>query len=572
MKKISLFILLLISIQINSQDLFELFSENIPVISQYQTVYDAMVTKPNVVDKYIQNKMLTKIVNSGLFSKAEFIDIFCTHSQNTAAINWHDPAKFSPIPTNSPMWTQYKGYTGNTTGTKYVKLSYIPSVDGIAITKTNYCVIIGIGTNIQENLYDFGVYDGNTSLSIISRKTNDQVAIFNNESSGANINPNINSIGAYAISRKDASISKMNKNTGSVIASKPVASSLVSKELYACAENSNGTASPCNKQIAYVAMFSYLSDYEISEFMEIMDEYLNYYNSKLINETVSYLDENSETLVPLTDFLPGNDEQCHPSVINLPIYLGGYKYWMANTPLPKTLYPADYSKYEVPCIWASNDGINWTVPIGLSNPIYPVRTSDFTPDPDLFYDNGYLYCFFPTDNTGNTYLTSLKTTDGITWNGQYDRTMPTEPLVSPAVIKIGLYYYIYYIDPSTFVFKRARSTSLESVFSNEEIVNVSGYGTDQPWHMDILEVNNIYWIQFNTTLYSKLYMAYSTDGLNFTVPRNCQIAGQWQNTLVTGGMYRPSMMKLDNGQLIIYFPGEATGHYWRTLRANLVIK
>ena len=56
----------------------------------------------------------------------------------------------------------------------------------------------------------------------------------------------------------------------------------------------------------------------------------------------------------------------HPSVVDMGRKFNGYRWWMANTP-----YPGQSESHENPCIYGSNDRINWYVPAGVVNPIEP---------------------------------------------------------------------------------------------------------------------------------------------------------------------------------------------------------
>jgi hypothetical protein len=55
---------------------------------------------------------------------------------------------------------------------------------------------------------------------------------------------------------------------------------------------------------------------------------------------------------------------------------------MAFTP-----YPNSNSALENPSILASNDGVNWEEPNGLTNPIAHPESGHYLSDPELVYDN-----------------------------------------------------------------------------------------------------------------------------------------------------------------------------------------
>ena len=57
----------------------------------------------------------------------------------------------------------------------------------------------------------------------------------------------------------------------------------------------------------------------------------------------------------------------HPSVVDMgPQEWNGFRWWRLDTP-----YANQSGAEENPCIYGSNDRINWEVPAGLTNPIDP---------------------------------------------------------------------------------------------------------------------------------------------------------------------------------------------------------
>lgn len=86
----------------------------------------------------------------------------------------------------------------------------------------------------------------------------------------------------------------------------------------------------------------------------------------------------------------GTGQACHPCVIDFLTQHGinqwnGYRYWMVFTP-----YSNSNDATEDPNIIASNDGITWVVPVGITNPIdNELGTSvsgKFNNDTDMVYD------------------------------------------------------------------------------------------------------------------------------------------------------------------------------------------
>lgn len=116
----------------------------------------------------------------------------------------------------------------------------------------------------------------------------------------------------------------------------------------------------------------------------------------------------------------GSGQLVHPSVVHIPQGFGPtgekYIYWMAFTP-----YPNSDGTKENPSIVASNDGITWVVPTGLTNPIadYP-GVPGYYADPSLVYDGTQLICYW--SHSGIETPTTLRKTssDGVTWSDAVD--------------------------------------------------------------------------------------------------------------------------------------------------------
>lgn len=117
--------------------------------------------------------------------------------------------------------------------------------------------------------------------------------------------------------------------------------------------------------------------------------------------------------VPTYDTLPSVG---HPSVVHVPAGWNGYTYWMAFTPYPT-------SPRENPSIVASNDGVVWVEPEGITNPVHTNAEAvsagyDYWADVELVLTaSDDLALYFKGIDTGVTNDFYLSTSsDGITWS------------------------------------------------------------------------------------------------------------------------------------------------------------
>ena len=81
----------------------------------------------------------------------------------------------------------------------------------------------------------------------------------------------------------------------------------------------------------------------------------------------------------------GGGESTEPDIVMFPAPWHGWEYWMIMNP-----YPNGNDGFENPSIIASHDGIAWSVPDGVVNPLvpYPLVGTAHNSDPDLAYSPG----------------------------------------------------------------------------------------------------------------------------------------------------------------------------------------
>lgn len=136
----------------------------------------------------------------------------------------------------------------------------------------------------------------------------------------------------------------------------------------------------------------------------------------------------------------------HPSGWN------GYKFWMVGAP-----FPGSNAAYENPCIYVSNDGENFSVPAGLTNPIFgPPAVGNYS-DPQICFSPDYskLYVIWVWENGGGTIpggysyaLMISESTDGVTWatpqviNGQANAANRSD---SPSLFWNGNGWTVLYV-------------------------------------------------------------------------------------------------------------------------------
>jgi len=229
-----------------------------------------------------------------------------------------------------------------------------------------------------------------------------------------------------------------------------------------------------------------------------------------------------------------NNSITHPKILYVPDGFAGYRYWMAATPY-WGLVGSD-SQYENPHIWCSNDGYKWLEPTGITNPI-DLPENEF-PNHSYWSDthlalgtDGYLYCYYrgvgpAFGGATNFYRRSL---DGVTWSDPRVLLVTSDNAVSPVILRKpddSFEYYETKLTPARGILKVSmtgpatvanKATGTDMVFTNTPWA-----GTQGVWHVDIEYVGGVYIALINTGAINssggdELWIAYSVDGLNYTV-------------------------------------------------------
>ncbi|WP_044893577.1 hypothetical protein [Bacillus alveayuensis] len=260
-------------------------------------------------------------------------------------------------------------------------------------------------------------------------------------------------------------------------------------------------------------------------------------------------------------YVTDNDEATHPSVIYIPNGWNGYKYWMAFTP-----YANGDNQTENPSIVVSNDGKNWTLPNGLTNPIIPpINNTGYHSDTTLLLSNDQktLYMYYRTylyPGHGNIDKISVtSSTDGVNW------TTPIEVLstdatiernVSPAVQFDGEKYLMWTVEilssPKKIKMWKSDTPDGQFTFVGSSSITLPTFSPSQePWHLDVKKINGYYYLLLNTTetgtsgTKGNLIFGKSDDGINWKLQNNYLLTYE-NNSEWDSALYRSTFVPYTN--------------------------
>lgn len=226
--------------------------------SQYQSVYNNWITKPSDAISNYYNTMVKTIVDAGIWAKGDVFDFFSTHSNTNleAYYNWIAPlGACNPAPINSPVWTQYQGTIGASSPVRYVRLNFIPSVNGVNYKLDDGCIIEGCATAMNSS-YELGVTDG-TNLALL-RSWGGTTFYGALNSLATSTVASIQTAGHFGITRILSTKQNLWQNLALTANITRTSSALPSKEMYGAGYNNNGTAVGTAKQLRYLWIGAYL--------------------------------------------------------------------------------------------------------------------------------------------------------------------------------------------------------------------------------------------------------------------------------------------------------------------------
>lgn len=210
----------------------------------------------------------------------------------------------------------------------------------------------------------------------------------------------------------------------------------------------------------------------------------------------------------------GSGQAIHPSIVKFNSPWNGHLYWMAMTP-----YPNSNSTYENPEILVSDDGENWEVPNGLSNPIEVTPGVGYNSDTELVYDNtsNKLYCFYRYTNNSSVDTIKIRSSeDGVNWSGSSELFSTSfAQALAPSVVFDGS-QWIMFTCTNGGALQRRTATSPSGTWSTVTSCTLSSKPSGlTPWHSSVVFDSNGFFYAFVAEQWDDLYLLVSDDGITF---------------------------------------------------------
>jgi hypothetical protein len=192
----------------------------------------------------------------------------------------------------------------------------------------------------------------------------------------------------------------------------------------------------------------------------------------------------------------GSGVVVHPSVRFFPQGFEGYAWWAVATP-----YFESNNTIENPCLYVSENGINWAPPPGVTNPLVPTPggTGVYHSDNVLVVDNDMLHVVFREASGTSERLLLMSSGDGVTWStpaeilsNDPNLTMPASPAVWFDVLTEQWVMLAVDIRASPRVVMRYTADAIAGPWVLDDTVTFDpAWDTGRaPWHMDAQAVGS----------------------------------------------------------------------------------
>ena len=238
----------------------------------------------------------------------------------------------------------------------------------------------------------------------------------------------------------------------------------------------------------------------------------------------------------------------------------GYRYWAAFSP-----YPDYKTRFEDPCVAASNDLENWDT-FDLSDFVKPTCETTYNSCVSIFYnaDIDSIELWWrqvdDSDDKQSERIVRIVSADGTTWTSPQtvlessDRSV--QSWYSPSVIKKDGLYQMWYVSKRKLWLMQSPDCS---VWSEPVRCNLDVQDQSVIWNIDISESD--YGYEILSSNYASgaknhdemsLYHAISKDGVDWTREKKVLSPGNSPEAWDNKGLYCGTSVKDDQGYTLIY--------------------
>lgn len=229
----------------------------------------------------------------------------------------------------------------------------------------------------------------------------------------------------------------------------------------------------------------------------------------------------------------GTGSAVHPSVKDFGPgkTWNGYRYWMAITG-----YWQGNDDLENPEVYHSQDGFNWTVPAGVTNPLAPapaIGAGPYNSDTEIVWDpdGDRIHIYYRTaDEAAKTEKIYVMTsTDGSTWTAPalvLSGTGSFTQLLSPTIVRISQGDWRMWVAGGQNMWS---APAHNGPWTKVGPFTMTG-AVHNLWHLHIIKYLDVFYMVGDDYGTAGLFPAVSTDGMHWNAGPEFLSSGGWATT------------------------------------------
>ena len=272
----------------------------------------------------------------------------------------------------------------------------------------------------------------------------------------------------------------------------------------------------------------------------------------------------------------------HPSVVYTPEGWNGHAFWMAQTPFPPMDMAPYQDRYELPCIYYSDDGVRWYP--AMNRPVEEltpeeVVAKNYYSDPHLLIMDGMMilyYRFSILENgdmqTNKTLLYRRTSKNGVDWSERElvadlrtkkDQAVWGEQIISPAIVYRNGIYRCWYVDASNWKPERGLRV-IESEdgmhWGNAQKCTFND-GAIIPWHLDVQVQNGVYRLLGYDLQTQSVRVYTSEDGVAWQEQQTILTPSGQEGDFYSNDLYRACSVQTNKGYNIYFSANDVKQSY-----------
>jgi hypothetical protein len=263
---------------VESQDIRDLFT------SEYETVYDSWTNKPNDDVALVQNDMVEKLINDGIWSKLDVFYVLAAHTNDDseAFTNWINPGLFDINELSPPTFVAFEGFTESGSAGQKLDTSWQAAFPGNNYVQNSASYGIYIRTDVDETEPDMGELDSSSIAGIITRNSNILSASIN-ESSMQTV-ANTDSKGLYIVNRDSSVTNQIYKNKSLISSPNTASTGLPGQSFWVCNAYRSPpfAAVPTTKQTSMAFTGGSLGQTDVNNLTDAFETYMDYNGKGII--------------------------------------------------------------------------------------------------------------------------------------------------------------------------------------------------------------------------------------------------------------------------------------------------